>query len=87
MIKDNGNRAFRYVIVHKFDSFSRDTYDLVNDKRKLKTNGYSLLSATENIDESSSKGAMMESLLTGMVKFYSKNPARKVEKGKKETAL
>lgn len=87
MIKDSGNHTFRYVIVHKFDRFSRDTYDSVNNKRKLKINGCSVLSATENIDESSPEGAMMESLLTGMAEFYSRNLAREVEKGKKETAL
>lgn len=86
MITDSENHAFRFVIVHKLDRFSRNSYDSAIYRRKLQQNGCSVLSALEHTDDSPESG-IMESLLTGMAEYYSRNLAREVEKGKKETAL
>lgn len=86
MLADSREGAFQFVIVHKLDRFSRDKYDSVTTKRKLKTNGVTLLSVLENID-GSPESVMMESMLEGMAQYYSMNLAREVMKGMKESAL
>lgn len=85
MIKDSSLGIFDVVIVHKLDRFSRDKYDSTTYKRKLKKNGIRLLSVTENLD-GSPESVILESLLEGMAEYYSKNLAREVMKGMKETA-
>lgn len=85
MIADSDKGLFDVVIVHKLDRFSRDKYDSAKYKRKLKANDIKLLSVTENLD-GSPESIILESLLEGMAEYYSKNLAREVMKGMKETA-
>jgi site-specific DNA recombinase len=85
MIEDSGKGLFRFLIVHKLDRFSRDKFDAVTYKRKLKTNGVTLLSVTENLDNSP-ESVMLESCLEGMAQYYSLNLAREVMKGMRESA-
>ncbi|WP_210023137.1 MULTISPECIES: recombinase family protein [unclassified Paenibacillus] len=85
MIEDSEKGHFDVLIVHKLDRFSRDKYDSAKYKRKLKKNGVQLLSVTENLD-GSPESVILESLLEGMAEYYSKNLAREVMKGLKETA-
>ncbi|EFM09540.1 Resolvase domain protein [Paenibacillus curdlanolyticus YK9] len=85
MIEDSDKNLFDIVVVHKLDRFSRDKYDSTKYKRKLKVNGIKLLSVTENLD-GSPESVILESLLEGMAEYYSKNLAREVMKGMKETA-
>lgn len=84
MIEDSEKGMFDVLIVHKLDRFSRDKYDSAKYKRKLKKNGVQLLSVTENLD-GSPESVILESLLEGMAEYYSKNLAREVMKGLKET--
>lgn len=86
MISDSEKGIFNIIIIHKLDRFSRDKYDSAKYKRKLKVNGIQLLSVTENLDDSP-ESVIMESVLEGMAEYYSKNLAREVMKGMKETAL
>ncbi|NMM65216.1 recombinase family protein [Clostridium sp. P21] len=86
MIKDSALGIFDIVIVHKLDRFSRDKYDSVSYKRKLKANGIRLISVTENLD-GSPESVILESVIEGMAEYYSKNLAREVMKGMKENAL
>ncbi|WP_312258489.1 recombinase family protein [Romboutsia ilealis] len=74
------------VIVHKLDRFSRDKYDSAKYKHKLKCNGIRVVSVLERLD-GSPESVIMESLLEGMAEYYSKNLAREVMKGLKESAL
>lgn len=85
MIEDCAAGQFKFVIVHKLDRFSRDKYDAVTFKRKLKINGVTLLSVMENLDNSP-ESVMLESCLEGMAQYYSLNLAREVMKGMKESA-
>jgi site-specific DNA recombinase len=62
MIEDSGKGQFRYLILHKLDRFSRDKFDAVTFKRKLKMNGVIILSVTENLDNSP-ESVMLESYL------------------------
>ncbi|KHL95865.1 recombinase [Paenibacillus sp. IHB B 3415] len=85
MIADSGNNKFDFIIVHKLDRFSRNRYDSAFYKRKLNLNGVRLLSVTENLDDSPESG-ILESVIEGMAEYYSRNLAREVMKGMKETA-
>lgn len=86
MIKDSALDLFDAVVVHKLDRFSRDRYDSATYKRKLKKNGVRIISVLENLD-GSPESVILESLLEGMAEYYSKNLAREVAKGMKETSL
>ena len=83
MIADSATGKFEFVIVHKLDRFSRDRYDSIAYKRKLKLNGVTLRSVLENLD-GSPESLILESLLEGMAAYYSQNLAREALKGMKE---
>ena len=86
MIDDSKKNIFEGVVVHKLDRFSRNRYDSAMYKRILRQNGVRVFSVLENLDDSP-ESIMLESLLEGMNEYYSKNLAREVMKGLKETAL
>ena len=86
MIKDSGDKKFRYLLIHKLDRFSRNKYDAVIFKKKLRMNGVTIISVTENLDDSP-ESIMLESVIEGMAQYYSSNLAREVRKGQRETAL
>ena len=83
MIEDSSQGKFRYMIIHKLDRFSRDRYDSIAYKRKLKANGVILRSVLENLD-GSPESLILESLLEGMAAYYSQNLSRECLKGLKE---
>jgi site-specific DNA recombinase len=85
MIDDSSKKTFRYLIIHKLDRFSRNSYDSAINKHRLKLNGVTILSVTENLDDSPESG-MLEKCLEGMAEYFSKNLAREVMKGMKESA-
>ena len=74
------------VIVHKLDRFSRDKYDSVKYKQRLKMKGISVVSVTEKLDNSP-ESVILESVIEGMAQYYSANLAREVAKGQRENAL
>ena len=83
MIADSATGKFEFVIVHKLDRFSRDRYDSVVYKRKLRSNGVTLRSVLENLD-GSPESLILESLLEAMAAYYSQNLSRESLKGLKE---
>jgi site-specific DNA recombinase len=83
MIDDSAKGIFRYVVIHKLDRFSRDRYDSVTYKRKLKINGVVLRSVLENLD-GSPESQILESMLEGMAAYYSQNLSRECLKGQLE---
>jgi Site-specific recombinases, DNA invertase Pin homologs len=85
MMADAPTGLFECVIVHKLDRFSRDRYDSAYYKRLLKKNNIRLLSVLENLNDSP-ESIILESVLEGMAEYYSRNLAREVMKGMKETA-
>lgn len=85
MIEDSELNIFDSIIVHKLDRFSRDKYDSVSYKRKLRNNNVTLQSVLERLDDSP-ESTILESLLEGMAEYYSKNLARETMKGMKENA-
>lgn len=85
MIADSKNGLWESVIVYKLDRFSRDKYDAVIYKRKLRLNGVRVVSAMENIADSP-EGVLVESLLEGMAEYYSKDLSQKTLRGLRESA-
>lgn len=86
MIADSSTKEFDAVIVHKLDRFSRDRYNSVFYRKKLKDNGVKLLSVLENIDDDNPEDLILLSVLEGMADYYSKNLSREVKKGMNEAA-
>lgn len=86
MIADSANGEFDIVIVWKIDRFSRDKYDSVVYKTKLRKNGVSVISATEPIDDTP-EGKLMESIFEGFSEYYIKDLAQKTGRGMTENAL
>ncbi len=86
MIADSSSKEFSAVIVHKLDRFSRDRYNSVFYRKKLKDNGVKLLSVLENIDDDNPEDLILLSVLEGMADYYSKNLSREVKKGMNEAA-
>lgn len=64
MLKDSDKKSLDYVLVYKLDRFSRDKYEMTIHKHTLKENGVKLVSAMENIPDST-EGIILESLLEG----------------------
>jgi site-specific DNA recombinase len=86
MINDAKNGGFDFVIVHKLDRFSRDRYDSAVYRKELKKHDVSLVSVLENLDDSP-ESMILESVLEAMAEYYSRNLAREVMKGMRESAL
>ena len=86
MIKDSFNKKWEYVLVYKFDRFSRDKYQSTLHKHTLKQNGVKVVSAMENIPNTP-EGIILESLLEGMNQYYSAELSQKVKRGLKESRI
>lgn len=86
MIKDSGSQRFEGILVHKLDRFSRDRYNSAFYRNLLKKNGVKVISVLEKLDDSP-ESVILESVLEGINEYYSKNLAREVMKGMKETAF
>ena len=86
MISDSLKHEFNGVVVHKLDRFSRDRYNSVIYRKKLKENGVKLISVLENIDDDNPEDLILLSVLEGMADYYSKNLSREVKKGMNEAA-
>ena len=69
-----------YCIVHKVDRLARNRLDDVEIHRELLDAGVTLVSATENIDETPS-GMLLHGIMSSIAEFYSKNLATEVVKG------
>lgn len=81
LIKDSSKKQFQAVIVHKLDRFSRDRYNSIFYRKKLKDNGVKLISVLERIDDDNPEDLILLSVLEGMSEYYSKNLSREVKKG------
>ena len=86
MIKDSAKGLFDVVVVWKLDRFARNRYDSAHYKAALKKNGVRVVSAKENIADGP-EGIILESMLEGMVEYYSAELSVKVIRGHTENAL
>ncbi|MCU1392035.1 MAG: recombinase family protein [Ilumatobacteraceae bacterium] len=75
----------QFVIVHKVDRLARNRVDDVEINVAIRATGATLVSCTENIDETPS-GALMHGIMSSIAEFYSKNLANEVIKGSVQKA-
>ena len=90
MLLDSENKEWDYVIVYALDRFARDDGDYGADKKHLRQNGVKLLSATEIIGTNADgtenlSGILTEGILVAVAKYYSRELAKKVRRGQKES--
>ncbi len=69
-----------YLIIHKIDRLARNRADDIAINLLLKRHGVTLVSCTENIDDTPS-GKLLYGLLAEIAQFYSGNLAQEVLKG------
>lgn len=74
-----------YVVCHKIDRLARNRVDDVEINVAIRASGATLVSCTENIDETPS-GALMHGIMSSIAEFYSKNLANEVIKGSVQKA-
>ena len=86
MIADSARKEWDYVLVYKFDRFSRNKYETAIHKKTLRDNGVKVVSAMENIPDTP-EGIILESLIEGMNQYYSAELAQKVRRGMKESRI
>jgi len=86
MVSDSDSGHFDAVLVYKLDRFSRNKYDSVLYKKRLRDNGVKVISATEAISDTP-EGMLLKSLLEGMAEFYSKELAQKTLRGLTQSAM
>ena len=81
----SGDRDVDLVIVHKIDRLARNRADDVQIVLAIKKAGASLISASENIDETPS-GTLLHAIMAGVAEFYSANLGLEAKKGMKKKA-
>ncbi|KUO18824.1 recombinase [Streptomyces dysideae] len=75
-----------YVLVHKVDRLARNRVDDIEITMAIKKAGATLVSATENIDETPS-GMLLHGIMSSIAEFYSRNLATEVHKGMSQKAI
>ncbi len=84
MIKESSRREWNYVLVYKFDRFSRNKYETAMHKKTLKDNGTKVISATEFVPDTP-EGIIFESMLEGYAEYYSAELSQKIRRGNNES--
>ena len=84
MIADSKRKEWDYVLVYKFDRFSRNKFETLKHKATLKENGVQLVSATEYLPDTPER-IIMESIFEGYAEYYSAELSQKVKRGMRET--
>ena len=74
------------TVVHKVDRLARSRADDVEISLALKTAGTTLVSCSENIDETPS-GMLLHGIMSSIAEFYSRNLANEVNKGLVQKAM
>src|ERR1700733_4462293 len=74
-----------YCIVHKVDRLARNRADDVAINLALKQAGVTLVSVSENIDETPS-GLLLHGIMSSIAEFYSRNLATEIIKGSTQKA-
>jgi site-specific DNA recombinase len=80
MLKELPTLGVKYLIVHKVDRLARNRLDDAVLYQKLVGMGITLVSASENIDETPA-GRLMHGMLATFAEYYSNNLSTEVKKG------
>ena len=86
MLRYVQKNAVQYVIVHKIDRLARSRADDVVITMEIKKSGATLVSCSENIDETPS-GLLLHGIMSSIAEFYSQNLATEVTKGLSQKVL
>ena len=86
MLRYVQENAVEYVIVHKVDRLARSRADDVVITMEIKKSGATLVSCSENIDETPS-GLLLHGIMSSIAEFYSRNLATEVSKGMVQKAM
>ena len=81
-----GSQQTDFVIVHKVDRLARSRADDVQINIALQAAGTTLVSCTENIDETPG-GMLLHGIMSSIAEFYSRNLASEVIKGSVQKAM
>ena len=84
MLKNSSRCEWNYVLVYKFDRFSRNKYETAVHKKTLKDNGTKVISATEFVPDTP-EGIILESMLEGYAEYYSAELSQKIRRGNNES--
>lgn len=86
MIMDADKHLFQYVLIYKFDRFSRNQYDAVIYKKKLTDAGVKLVAVMDPVPEG--HGAkLLEAIYQAMAEEYSENLSENIKRGLRGNAL
>jgi site-specific DNA recombinase len=80
MLKELPTLGVRYLIVHKVDRLARNRLDDATLYERLLGMNITLVSASENIDETPA-GRLMHGMLATFAEYYSNNLATEIKKG------
>ncbi len=80
MLKELATLGVRYLIVHKVDRLARNRLDDAQLYERLVGMQITLVSASENIDETPA-GRLMHGMLATFAEYYSNNLASEIKKG------
>jgi site-specific DNA recombinase len=80
MLRSIREQPVDYVIVHKVDRLARNRADDLEITLAIQASGATLVSCTENIDETPS-GLLLHGIMSSIAEFYSRNLANEVAKG------
>ena len=86
MIADSAKKEWDYVLVYKFDRFSRNKYETAIHKKTLKDNGVKVVSATEYVPDTP-EAIIFESMLEAFAEYYSAELSQKVRRGNNESRM
>ncbi len=80
MMRELPALGVRYLVVHKVDRFARNRLDDATLYQSLVGMGITLVSASENIDDTA-PGQLMHGMLATFAEYYSNNLSAEVKKG------
>jgi site-specific DNA recombinase len=80
MLRELPTLGVKYLIVHKVDRLARNRLDDAVLYQKIVSMGITLVSASENIDETPA-GRLMHGMLATFAEYYSNNLSTEVKKG------
>jgi site-specific DNA recombinase len=80
MLRELPALKVKYLIVHKVDRLARNRLDDAQLYERLVKMGITLVSVTENIDETPA-GRLMHGMLASFAEYYSNNLAHEIRKG------
>ncbi len=86
MIADAKRQRFAFVIVYRFDRFSRNRYDSAIYKKELSKYGVRVISTAEHVGDGD-EGIILESIYEAMDEAYSRRLSRITQRGMRETAI